>query len=101
MKMPKVYQILRISTLLLIVGVLVPSMAVADSGADSGFGNSGIGVATWVVDPATGELIPSEPGAPNLDPNQYKYELQCHLGGGDFDSVCLRDQIEFKYGPDG
>ena len=35
------------------------------------------------------------------DPNNYKYELQCHLGGGDFDSVCLRDRVECRNGPDG
>ncbi|MEJ1194769.1 hypothetical protein [Pseudarthrobacter sp. CCNWLW207] len=55
----------------------------------------------WVVDPVTGKVNPAEPGTISSDPNQYKYELQCHLGGGDFNSVCLRDQVECKSGPEG
>jgi hypothetical protein len=55
----------------------------------------------WIWDAGAKDFTRLEPGDPNLDPNQYKYELQCHLGGGDFDSVCLRDQIECKNGPDG
>jgi hypothetical protein len=55
----------------------------------------------WIWDAGANDFARLEPGAPNLDPNQYKYELQCHLGGGDFDTVCLRDQIECKNGPDG
>jgi hypothetical protein len=35
------------------------------------------------------------------DPNQYKFELQCHLGGGDFDTVCLGHQLTCENGPEG
>jgi hypothetical protein len=54
-----------------------------------------------MVDPDTGKIVPALPGMVSTDPNQYKYELQCHLGGGDFDSVCLRDQVECRNGPEG
>ncbi|TPV49356.1 hypothetical protein FJ661_15520 [Pseudarthrobacter phenanthrenivorans] len=58
-------------------------------------------VGAWEADPATGDVVPVSPGAVNTDPNEYKYELQCHLGGGDFDTPCLARQIECKDGPDG
>lgn len=88
-----------------VVSVVVPpgpAVAVGDdSGVDSGFGNHGVDVDAWTVDPSTGKVGPREPGAPNTDPNQYKYELQCHLGGADFDTPCLARQLECKNGPDG
>ncbi|MCU1517187.1 MAG: hypothetical protein JWQ75_1908 [Pseudarthrobacter sp.] len=87
--------------LAVLLTVIVPAAAVAESGADSGFGNSGIGVVVWVINPATVEIGPAGPGAAPVDPNQYKYELQCHLGGGDFDTDCLGRQIECADGPDG
>ncbi|MEV7455256.1 hypothetical protein [Pseudarthrobacter oxydans] len=46
-------------------------------------------------------MVPEAPGAVPTDPNEYKYELQCHLGGGDFDTPCLARQLECKDGPDG
>ena len=55
----------------------------------------------WSVDPATGECQLAEPWMLPADPNQYKYELQCHLGGGDFDTPCLARQLDCKNGPDG
>ncbi|WP_142064747.1 hypothetical protein [Pseudarthrobacter sp. B4EP4b] len=60
-----------------------------------------VGADTWVPDPNTGEFGHAEPGAAHTDPNEYKYELQCHLGGGDFDTPCLGRQLECKDGPDG
>ena len=87
--------------LLVSIGLVSANPAFAESGADSGFGNAGIDVAVWVVDPATGEVGPAAPGAVFADPNEYKYELQCHLGGGDFDTPCLARQIECKDGADG
>jgi hypothetical protein len=79
----------------------VSSPAMAESGADSGFGNAGIDVDVWVRDPVTGRVGPAEPGTVVTDPNIYKYELQCHLGGGDFDTPCLARQVECKNGPEG
>ncbi len=55
----------------------------------------------WTWDPETQDYGRLEPGSPNTEPNIYKYELQCHLGGGDFNSVCLRDQVDCKSGPEG
>lgn len=55
----------------------------------------------WTTDADSGEIIRIPPGHVPTDPNDYKYELQCHLGAGDFDSVCLRGQIECKSGPVG
>jgi hypothetical protein len=86
---------------LVFAGLVSVSPAMAESGVDSGFGNAGVDVDVWVIDPATGEVGPATPGAILADPNEYKYELQCHLGGGDFDTPCLARQLECKDGPDG
>jgi hypothetical protein len=90
-----------IGLLLLVLGAAAPVPAFADSGVDSGFGNAGVDVDAWVTDPATGDIGPLAPGSSSTDPNEYKYELQCHLGGGDFDTRCLARQIECNNGPDG
>ena len=84
-------------------------VAFAEDGSNSnpriggGFVDTGvkIGADNWVADPDSGELVRAEPGAVVTDPNEYKYELQCHLGGGDFDTPCLARQLECKDGPDG
>ena len=55
----------------------------------------------WTLDASTGDFVWVAPGAPSQDPNQYKYELQCHLGGGDFDTECLAVLVDCKNGPDG
>lgn len=99
--MKKLRRILGIGVLACVLGVFLPGKSYAESGADAGFGNSGIGVVVWIVDPVTGIFGPADPAAISTDPNQYKYELQCHLGGGDFDTVCLADQIECETGPEG
>lgn len=54
-----------------------------------------------MVDPVTGSIAPRPPGYVSADPNLYNPELQCHLGGGDFDSACLRDFLDCRNGPDG
>ncbi|WP_285241425.1 hypothetical protein [Pseudarthrobacter sp. MEB009] len=54
-----------------------------------------------MFDPGTGGFISIAPGDVPTDPNEYKYELQCHLGGGDFDTPCLARQIDCTNGPDG
>ncbi|MHA7291475.1 PKD domain-containing protein [Arthrobacter sp. MDT3-24] len=68
-----------------------------------GYQETGVGAGAdkYTVDPGSGEVVTVAPGQVSTDPNQYKYELQCHLGGGDFDSVCIRDQIECHNGPEG
>lgn len=60
-----------------------------------------VSVGGWRLDPATGKFVSLQPGTPSADPYQYKYELQCHLGGGDFDTECLAVQVDCKNGPDG
>jgi hypothetical protein len=68
-----------------------------------GYEDNGIAVGAdkWTVDSDTGRVVPRAPGSPSHDPNQYKYELQCHLGGGDFDTPCLARRLDCKNGPDG
>lgn len=85
-------------TLLLLI---TPSLALAD--VSLGYEERGLGVGAdqWAVDESTGKLTRAAPGTVSTDPNEYKYELQCHLGGGDFDTPCLARQIECKDGPDG
>jgi hypothetical protein len=73
----------------------------ADDGLEADFGEVGIDVDSWTMDPVTGHMSPPQPGAVNTDPNDYKYELQCHLGGGDFDTPCLSTIVECKNGPEG
>lgn len=72
-----------------------------DDGIDAGFGNQGVNVGGWRMDPVSGKFVPLEPGAPATDPYQYKYELQCHLGGSEFDTECLGTVLECKDGPGG
>lgn len=93
--------VLCMSLLLLAIS---PTASSADEPPiDIGYVDTGLAVGAddWVVDSATGEIRPGLAGQTSSDPNNYKYELQCHLGGGDFDSVCLRSQIECTNGPDG
>lgn len=59
----------------------------------------GLGADKYSLDPVSGEVITTAPGQASSDPNRYKYELQCHLGSGDFDSVCLREQMDCIDGP--
>lgn len=68
-----------------------------------GFVDTGLGVGAdeWTVDADSGEVVPISAGHIPTDPNVYKYELQCHLGGGDFDTKCLAGQVECKNGPAG
>ncbi|MDQ0635256.1 hypothetical protein QFZ40_003165 [Arthrobacter pascens] len=68
-----------------------------------GFVNTGVrvGADIWVPDPGTGEFSIAQPGTVNTDPNDYKYELQCHLGGGEFNTPCLSTIVECRNGPEG
>jgi hypothetical protein len=84
------------------LSILVPvSPGVADDGVEADFGEVGIDVDGWTIDPGTGTLVPPGQSTVDSDPNEYKYELQCHLGGGDFDTPCLARQLECKDGPGG
>ena len=70
---------------------------------DVGFVDTGlqVGADDLMSDPSTGSVVPVPPGTVNTDPNEYKYELQCHLGGGDFDTPCLARQLDCKDREDG
>jgi len=97
-------QFLRLATAILVgaLTILHPNVVWAeDEGVDAGFGNQGVNIGAWGLDPATGKFVALQPGTPPTDPYQYKYELQCHLGGGDFDTVCLAGLVDCKNGPDG
>jgi hypothetical protein len=65
------------------------------------WGDDTVDVGGWLVDPSTGRFVWSQPGSVSADPFQYKYELQCHLGGGDFDADCLAAAVDCSNGPDG
>lgn len=85
------------------------SGASAEDSSDSkpriggGFVDSGVrmGADNWMPDPDTGEITRASAGTINTDPNEYKYELQCHLGGGDFDTPCLAHQLDCRDREDG
>jgi hypothetical protein len=67
----------------------------------SDWGQDTVDVGGWTIDAGSGQFVWAQPGTPPTDPYQYKYELQCHLGGGDFDTVCLAGLVDCKNGPDG
>jgi hypothetical protein len=69
----------------------------------AGFVDTGleVGADQLTVDGRTGEVVPVSAGMDSSDPNEYKYELQCHLGGGDFDTPCLGRQLDCRSGPEG
>lgn len=84
--------------------LLTASPAKADGGDDPEFGGAWspgltMGGHTW--DAERNEFVPVNPTEPPTDPNEYKYELQCHLGGGDFDTPCLGRQLDCKDREDG
>lgn len=101
----------RISTrtfcLVLLQALMLPTSISAATGKTDetvGFVDTGVEVGSvgWGLDPKTGAVvrIPKDQ-ASAADPNDYKYELQCHLGDGDFDTACLSSQLKCTNGPDG
>lgn len=89
---------------ILLTGVLGSPAGRAEGGDpdfDGAWKPDAVEVGGWTWDPKTKDYGRLEPGSSNTEPNIYKYELQCHLGGGDFDTPCLRDQVECKSGPEG
>jgi len=63
--------------------------------------SGGAGVSGWEKTPGKDEFARPSSGNIPEDPNEYKYELQCHLGGGDFDTPCLGRQLDCKDREDG
>ncbi|CAM3092438.1 hypothetical protein PSET11_01284 [Arthrobacter ulcerisalmonis] len=93
---------------LLLMLVLSLVRASGDSGAGSSppkghWGAAGAEVVGWVLNPDTGQFVSAETSGAiaSADPNEYKYELQCHLGGGDFDTRCLGYQLKCEDRPGG
>lgn len=72
-----------------------------DPSISGGWGPRDAHIGGWAWDPALNDFVRARPGAPSADPFQYKYELQCHLGGGDFDTDCLAVLVDCKNGPGG
>jgi hypothetical protein len=86
----------------LLAGQSVSALGASDNPPiTSDWGEDTVDVGGWTVDAGTGQFVWAGPGAPSADPYQYKYELQCHLGGGDFDTACLARVVDCKNGPDG
>ena len=88
--------------------LMVSSTSVISHAEDSspiviGYQDTGLalGADKWTFDPDSGQVVPAPEGQDNTDPNEYKYELQCHLGGGEFETKCLKDRVECKSGPPG
>lgn len=94
--------------ILLLLSSLLALLNVGPASADgssisSGFEQNGvkIGADRWVVDQASGLVVHAAAGTNSADPNDYKYELQCHLGDGEFDLRCLGYQLKCEDRPDG
>lgn len=92
--------------MLLTLGLLFPLIVTQvplaeDPEFDGAWNPDTLGVGAYVWDAAASDFVRQPPDAVRVDPNNYKYELQCHLGGGDFDSDCLRAQIDCADEPDG
>jgi hypothetical protein len=98
------YRLLSVILAAAITFGLLAHPAHAGEARDPEFGgewNPGLQLNGYTWDAETKDFVRSDPNLPSTDPNEYKYELQCHLGGGDFDTPCLARQIECKDGPDG
>lgn len=96
----------RIAQMLLVVSALVAAMGVNAARADDPdiFGDwhpDSVKVNGWAWDSSLKTFVRNKPGSVSADPFQYKYELQCHLGGGDFDADCLAAAVDCSNGPDG
>ena len=92
--------------LLALFAGVVTSSATADDESSSApvkgtWGPGAVTIGAWKLDPTSGDFVWAEPGTVATDPYQYKYELQCHLGGGDFDTDCLALAVDCQNGPDG
>jgi len=57
-----------------------------------GWGNDGVDVGGWTIDPGSGEFVWAEPGAFPPDPNQYKAVLQCQTDENNVSVKCLPGQ---------
>lgn len=86
-----------------LVGQSIPALGENDSPPiTSNWGTNSAHVGGWQLDPDTGLFAPLERGmVASADPFQYRFELQCHLGGGDFDTPCLARRLDCTNGPDG
>lgn len=97
----------RLLSLLLVATFFIGLTALpaqGGEGSDPEFGgewNPGLGLGGHVWNAERNEFIRADPAIPSTDPNNYKYELQCHLGNSDFDTECLGRQVECKAGPEG
>lgn len=102
MTMPRSSRGLAVLLIVASVNVLGAMGAVADDpDIFSDWKPDNVSVGGWSWDSTNNTFLSLEPGSPSTDPNQYKYELQCHLGGGDFDTPCLARRVDCKNGPDG
>jgi hypothetical protein len=97
-----------LGSFLLIASLLVYSpapSALADGAKDpdisGGWGPKDAVVGGWAWDGALNDFVRTKPGGPSVDPYQYRFELQCHLGNGDFATGCLAAVVNCKNGPDG
>jgi hypothetical protein len=90
---------LMVSAAMLILMGIVPARAEPPD-IFSDWEPDSVNVGGFHRDPDTGIFVGSG-GGPSADPFQYKYELQCHLGGGDFDTPCLGWRLDCTNGPGG
>lgn len=73
----------------------------AEDPAFGGGWNPNLQIDGYIWDEKRGDFVRADPTAAAADPNEYKHELQCHLGGGDFDTPCLGRQLDCTNGPGG
>lgn len=86
-----------------LLGQSLPAMGDDDTPPiTSNWGRNSADVGGWQLNPDTGQFTPLERGmVAAADPFQYRFELQCHLGGGDFDTPCLARRLDCTNGPNG
>lgn len=78
--------------------------ALGDAGSDPEFGgrwDAGLEIGGHRWDQERGEFVWKDPSFAETDPNEYRYDLECHLGDGEFDLKCLRGQLKCDEGSDG
>lgn len=96
-------------TLVLLASIYLVAMAATPAGADDsqdpGFGGQwnpkSLDLNAYVWNASVNDFVRAASGELSADPNEYKYELQCHLGGGDFDTRCLGYQLKCEDRPGG
>jgi hypothetical protein len=52
-----------------------------------------VGAENWILDPATGQVVPAPPGFVSEDPNQFRADPQCQVDDQSLAIKCLPGQM--------